>query len=256
MTASTIPALVARLRAAGSVFAEDEADVLESSATTPSELERMIARRVAGEPLEVVVGWAEFCGRRVLVDAGVFVPRARTAVLVEHGRPLVRAGSVVVDLCCGTGAVGLALHHSVPGIDLHAADVEPSAVACARRNVEPLGGHVHEGDLFGALPQALRGSIDLLVVNAPYVPTDAIASMPSEARDHEPLTALDGGDDGVAFHRRLAAGAGEWLAPGAHLLVETSERQSSLTSDAFERAGMTAHVVRSDDVDGTAVLVS
>ena len=247
---------MARLRAAGSVFAEDEAAVLQSSATTPSELERMVARRVAGEPLEVVVGWAEFCGRRVLVDAGVFVPRARTAVLVEHGRPLVRAGSVVVDLCCGTGAVGLALLHEVPGIVLHAADVEPSAVACARRNVEPLGGRVHEGDLLDALPHALRGRVDLLVVNAPYVPTDAIASMPSEARDHEPLTALDGGDDGVAFHRRLAAGAGEWLAPGGHLLVETSGRQSLLTSDAFERAGMTARVVRSDDVDGTAVLVS
>ncbi len=247
---------MARLRTAGSVFAEDEADVLQSSATTPSELELMIARRVAGVPLEVVVGWAEFRGRRVLVDAGVFVPRARTAVLVDHGLGLIGPGSVVVDLCCGTGAVGLALLRDVRGVELHASDVEPSAVACARRNVEPLGGHVHEGDLFDALPHALRGSVDLLVVNAPYVPTDAIESMPPEARDHEPRTALDGGDDGVAFHRRLAAGAGEWLAPRGHLLVETSERQAPLTSDAFERAGMTARVVRSDDVDGTAVLVS
>lgn len=256
MTAPSTSVLVARLRAAGSVFAEDEADILQSSATSPSALEQMIARRVAGEPLEVVVGWAEFHGARVQVDPDVFVPRARTAVLVDHGLELIGPGAVVVDLCCGTGAVGMVLLLEVPDIELHAADVEPSAVACARRNVEPLGGHVHEGDLFDALPVDLRARIDLLVVNAPYVPTDAIASMPPEARDHEPRAALDGGPDGIVFHRRLAAGAGQWLAPGGRLLVETSTRQSSMTSDAFERAGLVTQVVRSDHVDGTAVLVS
>ncbi|KQX75356.1 putative protein N(5)-glutamine methyltransferase [Aeromicrobium sp. Root472D3] len=256
MTASTSSALVARLRAAGSVFAEDEADVLRSSAASPGELELMTARRVRGEPLEVVVGWAEFHGRRVVVDAGVFVPRARSAVLVEHGIGLVGEGAVVVDLCCGTGAVGVALHHEASGIELHAADVDPGAVACARRNVEPLGGHVHAGDLFDALPDELHRRVDLLVVNAPYVPTDAIASMPPEARDHEPRTALDGGPDGIAFHRRLAAGVADWWAPGGHLLVETSTRQAPLTAEAFEREGLSARVVRCEHVDGTAVLVS
>jgi release factor glutamine methyltransferase len=246
--------LVARLRSAGCVFAEDEARVLVAAASSDDDLETMVLRRVAGEPLEVVVGWAEFCGLRIAVESGVFVPRARTAVLVEHGRGLLRAGSVVVDLCCGTGAVGVALHHQVPGIELHASDVDPVAADCARRNVEPIGGRVHEGDLFDALPDDLRGRVDLLVVNAPYVPTDAIATMPPEARDHEPRFALDGGADGVDVHRRVVEGAVTWLAPGGHLIVETSRRQSSLTAEAFELAGLRPSVVTSDDSDGTAVV--
>jgi release factor glutamine methyltransferase len=246
--------LVARLRSAGCVFAEDEARVLVAAASSDDDLETMVLRRVAGEPLEVVVGWAEFCGLRIAVEPGVFVPRTRTAVLVEHGRGLLRAGSVVVDLCCGTGAVGVALHHQVPGIELHASDVDPVAADCARRNVEPIGGRVHEGDLFDALPDDLRGRVDLLVVNAPYVPTDAIATMPPEARDHEPRFALDGGADGVDVHRRVVEGAVTWLAPGGHLIVETSRRQSSLTAEAFELAGLRPSVVTSDDSDGTAVV--
>ncbi|MFC5679170.1 putative protein N(5)-glutamine methyltransferase [Aeromicrobium endophyticum] len=245
--------LTRRLRAAGCVFAEDEARVLSSSATSADELESMVLRRLAGEPLEVVVGWAEFCGLRVAVEPGVFVPRTRSAVLVEHGERLVAPGSVVVDLCCGTGAVGVALHNLQPEIELYASDVDPAAVRCARRNVEPVGGRVFIGDLFEALPDDLRGRVDLLVVNAPYVPTDAIALMPPEARDHEPLTALDGGVDGVDLHRRVAADAPHWLAPGGHLIVETSPRQSGLTVAALERAGLTTEIVRSEDVDGTAV---
>jgi release factor glutamine methyltransferase len=253
---SPLDGLVDRLRAAGSVFAEEEAAVLTADATDPDVLAAMVGRRLDGVPLEVVVGWAEFRGLRVVVEPGVFVPRARTGVLVEHALGLVGPGSVVVDLCCGTGAVGLALHHEVAGLELHASDLDAAAVACARRNVEPAGGRVHRGDLLDALPDDLCGRVDLLVVNAPYVPTDAIASMPPEAREHEPRVALDGGGDGVDVHRRIAAGAGEWLAPGGHVLVETSPSQAGRTSAAFEDAGMTTRVVRSDDVDGTAVLAS
>jgi release factor glutamine methyltransferase len=248
--------LAARLRAAGCVYAEDEAEVLRSSAASAAELESMIVRRVAGEPLEVVAGWAEFCGLRVVVEAGVFVPRARTAVLVEHGERFVTRGSVVVDLCCGTGAVGAVLHDRQPGIELHASDVDAVAVRCARRNLEPIGAQVHEGDLFGALPHDLRERVDLLVVNAPYVPTDAIARMPPEARDHEPRTALDGGADGVEIHRRVAKGASRWLSPHGRLIVETSRDQAALTSEAFERAGLRTSVVTSDDTEGTAVIGS
>ncbi len=138
-------------------------------------------------------------------------------------------GRVVLDLCCGTGAVGAAIHAAVGGVELYASDIEPAAVRCARRNVEPLGGQVFEGDLFDALPASLRGRVDLLVVNAPYVPTEAIALMPPEAREHEPHITLDGGADGVDVQRRVAAGAAEWLAPGGHLLIETSREQASRT---------------------------
>jgi release factor glutamine methyltransferase len=251
-----VPDLVSRLRAGGCVFAEEEAQLLADAATSADHLESMVRRRLAGEPLEVIVGWAGFCGLQVVVEPGVFVPRARTAVLVEHGERFVTPGSVVVDLCCGTGAVGVALHARQPGIELHASDVDPAAVRCARRNLGPIGAPVHEGDLFEALPDYLRGRVDLLVVNAPYVPTDAIATMPPEARDHEPQTALDGGADGVDVHRRVAGGAVRWLAPDGHVIVETSRRQSGLTAEAFELAGLRVSVVTSDDSDGTAVIGS
>ncbi len=121
---------------------------------------------------------------------------------------------VVVDLCCGTGALGLAVASRLAspglplaGVELHAADLDPAAVACARRNVEPAGGHVYAGDLFAPLPGSLRGRAGVLICNAPYVPTTEIAFMPAEARDHEALMALDGGADGLAILRRAASDA-------------------------------------------------
>lgn len=254
MTSPETGDVVARLRAAGSVFAEDEAVVLIAAADTGDALASMVSRRVLGEPLEVIVGWAEFCGVRVEVDRGVFVPRTRTGILVDEGARLIGAGSLVVDLCCGTGAVGVALHARQPDIVLVASDIEPAAVRCARRNVEPRGGQVFAGDLFAAVPDVLRHLVDLLVVNAPYVPTGAIATMPPEARDHEPLVALDGGPDGVALHRLVAAEARQWLAPGGHLLIETSRGQAELTADAVRAGGLVARIVMSDDLDGTAVI--
>lgn len=243
-----------RLRESGSVFAEDEAELLIAEARTPDELAAMVERRVAGLPLEVIVGWAEFCGLRIVVDSGVFVPRRRTEVVVREAMALVRPGAVVLDLCCGTGAVGAAIHAAVDGIELYASDVEPVAVRCARRNLEPLGGQVFEGDLYDPLPATLRGRVDLLVVNAPYVPTDAIALMPPEAREHEPRVTLDGGADGVDIQRRVAAEAGEWLAPDGRLLIETSREQAPRTVEAFLAGGLTAEVRRAEDVDGTVVI--
>ncbi len=249
--------LVARLRAAGCVFAEEEAAALLAAATGPGTLAAMVARRVAGEPLETVLGWAGFCGLRVAVGPGVFVPRQRTALLVERAVALLRSvpgTPVVVDLCCGSGAVGLAVATGLGPVELHAADVDPVAVGCARRNLAAVGGRVHQGDLYAALPDSLRGRVDLLAANAPYVPSAAIASMPPEARDAEPRTALDGGPDGTDLQRRVAAGARHWLTPGGTLLVETSAGQARLTAAAFEAAGLTAAVVRDDERDATLVL--
>src|SRR3954471_10190874 len=132
---STEADLVGRLRAAGCVFAEDEARLLTTAASGPADLDAMPARRVAGDPLEHVLGWAEFCGRRIAVDPGVFVPRRRTEFLVQYAASLAGPGDVVVDLCCGSGAIGAALAAAVPGIEVHAADVDPAAVRCAWRNL-------------------------------------------------------------------------------------------------------------------------
>lgn len=245
--------IVARLRAAGCVFAEDEADLLISSARTQRNLGDMVHQRVAGLPLEQVVGWAAFCGLRVIVNPGVFVPRRRTEFLVHQAAALARPTSIVVDLCCGSGAVGLALMSLLGRINLHAVDIEPAAVRCARQNI---GGHgtVYEGDLFDPLPSDLKGRVDLIVANVPYVPTDEIALMPQEARVYEPQMALDGGADGLAVQRRVAAEAPRWLAPGGSLLMETSARQAAETADLFTRHGLKTRVMESDESEATIVV--
>lgn len=242
--------IVVRLRAAGCVFAEDEARLLVEASGSAADLERMVAERVAGLPLELIVGYAEFCGLRIAVAPGVFVPRQRTALLVARAAALLTPGAVVVDLCCGTGAVGAAL--AAEGVDVWACDIDPDAVRCARRNLPP--DRVREGDLYDALPDGLRGRVDLLVANAPYVPTDAIALMPPEARDHEHRVALDGGPEGLDVQARVAAGATGWLAPGGALLIETSIRQAPLTAALMTAAGLSAEVAHDDEIGGTVVV--
>ena len=248
--------VVRRLRAAGCVFAEDEAALLVAEAGTPGPLEALLARRVRGEPLEHVLGWVEFCGTRVLVDPHVFVPRQRTAFLVERSAQLAAAHDrpVVVDLCCGTGAVGAVIADAVPGVELYASDLDPVAAACARRNLEPRGGQAFVGDLFAALPDELRERIDVLAVNAPYVPTEAIATMPPEARDHERRMALDGGVDGLDVHRRIAAAANQWLAPGGSLLIETSTGQAPVATQLFPASGLEPMTVHARNRDATVVI--
>jgi release factor glutamine methyltransferase len=245
--------IAGRLRAAGCVYAEDEARLLVSAARTPADLEALIERRVAGIPLEHVLGWAEFCGLRIAVDPGVFVPRRRTEFLVRRAAALAGPRAVVVDLCCGSGAVGAALVAAVDGIELHAVDIDAAAVRCARRNIGA-GGHVYEGDLYEPLPAALRGRVGVLIANAPYVPTGEVDLLPAEARVHEPRMALDGGADGLDVQRRVVAAAPGWLAPGGHLLVETSERQAPMTVEAFARSGLIPRVVSSDELNATVVI--
>jgi release factor glutamine methyltransferase len=302
-------AIVARLRAAGCVFAEDEARLLIAAASTPDDLDAMAGRRAAGLPLEQVVGWAEFCGLRIAVEPGVFVPRRRTEFLVRQAtallgqataphrqataphrqatapdqqataphrqatapdqqataphrqatapaRPAPPAGRrpVVVDVCCGSGAIGAAVAAALGPVELHAADIDPAAVACARRNLAAAGGQVYQGDLFGPLPAALQGRVSLLVANVPYIPTGEIGLLPPEARDHEPRAALDGGPDGLDVLRRVAAAAPRWLAPGGHVLAETSERQAPGAAAIFADAGLVPRVAGCGETGATVII--
>ncbi|WP_371741887.1 putative protein N(5)-glutamine methyltransferase [Herbiconiux sp. VKM Ac-2851] len=333
--------VVRALRAGGCVFAEEEAAVvIEAAAGDRGELERLVGERVAGRPLEHLVGWAAFAGLRVVVGPGVFVPRRRTELLVRAAVRDAPDGAVVVDMCCGSGAIGAAIaaygegrirlttdadgdtvfvpadpggpvdgnagfesvtqggpadgsvvpggidqgnpvHVGVElgavgqsgsadagagveavdrggavdgggGFEVWGADVEAGAVASARRNLGD--GRVFEGDLFEALPAGLRGRVDVMVVNAPYVPSAAIATMPAEARVHEAPIALDGGGDGLDLQRRIVAGAAEWLAGGGRLLIETSEQQASLTAALFEAAGLHPRIERDESSDATVVV--
>lgn len=246
--------IAARLRAAGCVFAEDEAELLARSAPSPAALRAMVERRAAGLPLEHVVGWAEFCGLRVEVGSGVFVPRRRSELLVRRAAELARPGAIVLDLACGSGAIGLAIAARVPGIELHACDLSPEAVRYARRNLARAGGHVYAGDLYEPLPARLRGRIAVIAANVPYVPAEAVAFMPPEARDYEPLLALDGGQDGLDVLRRAAAGAPGWLRPGGHLLIEAASGQAGRAAAALDQAGLEPSVAADEDL-GCTVLI-
>ncbi len=295
-----LSALVTMLRSVGCVYAEDEARLIVSAARTPEDAAAMVARRAAGLPLEHVIGWAEFCGLRILLEPGVFVPRRRTEFLVRqaeflarrtgfvapqatpadhaalaqhtgpatahhpkpgahHPKPAARQARpithrpIVVDLCCGSGAVGAALAVALGEVELHATDIDPATVRCARRNLAAFGGRVYQGDLYDPLPAALQGQVDILTANAPYVPTAGIALLPTEARSHEPVVALDGGADGLAVLRRVIAGAPAWLAPGGHLLTETSARQAPLAAEAMASAGLRSHVSTSEELGTTVV---
>lgn len=257
--------VAARLRAAGCVFAEDEAALLLEAAEGDDALAALVARRVAGEPLEHLLGWVELDGDRWAVAPGVFVPRQRSLLLVAEAEALLAASAagtpgaapVLVDLCCGAGVLGAVVARRLArrGVRaaLHAADVDPVATAVAARNVAPWAGAVTTGDLYGALPPALRGRVDVLLCHAPYVPTAAIATMPPEAREHEPRAALDGGADGLDVVRRVVAGAPAWLAPGGSLLFEVGEGQVAAATAALAAAGLAPRVLRDDDAGALTV---
>lgn len=246
--------LTDRLRAAGCVFAEDEAALLADEAATAEEFETLVGRRIEGAPLEHVVGWAQFVGQRVHVASGVFVPRRRSELLAREAFALADAGSIVLDLCCGSGALGAVIAAAEPLVEVFATDIDENAVACARRNLR--AERVFAGDLFAPLPVSLRGRIDVIAANAPYVPTDELRFMPPEARDHEPAHALDGGSDGLDVARRIIAAAPDWLAPGGALLIETGSTQATTLNALMTSAGLTPRTVHDDGLDSTVVIGS
>lgn len=246
--------LVARLRAAGCVFAEDEARLLTEAAQSPEELVALTDRRVSGHPLEYLLGWVRFFGLRLAIDDGVFVPRRRTEFLVREAIAHANSGASVLDLCCGCGAVGIAISSAIDGAELYAADIDPAAVANAKRNFGVFGGRAFEGDLFDPLPDSLHGKVNILTANVPYVPTEAIALLPREAREYEPRFALDGGSDGLDVLRRVAAEAPLWLAPGGHLFFETSAEQSMIAADIVSKFGLAARIVTSSHFHSTLIV--
>jgi len=255
--ASSLPGeeeVAARLRAAGCVFAEDEARLLADSGASGETLAAMLDRRLAGYPLEHILGWVGFCGLRLEVGPGVFVPRQRSALLVRCAAELTTPGATVLDLCCGCGALGAALADVVDDLRLHASDISGAAVGFARRNLAGRQAQCYEGDLFDPLPAGLSGAIDIILCNTPYVPTRRLRSLPPEARVHEPRASLDGGVDGLDLQRRVARDAGIWLVPGGHLLFEVAEEQERQCLRLLGDAGFRSWSCSQDEIGATVVV--
>jgi release factor glutamine methyltransferase len=190
------------------VFAEDEARLLGGD-------EDLIARRIAGERLEHILGRVEFCGLRLEVDSGVFIPRPQTEALAEQAAALHPA--VALDLFAGCGAIACVVKASNPAARVVAAEVDPAALACARRNGERFSVEVVAADVDDGVPSELEGRVDVLTANVPYVPTAELRYVP---HDGEPESALDGGADGLDWLRRVKEIAPRWLRPGGVLLYE------------------------------------
>jgi release factor glutamine methyltransferase len=181
--------VASRLRSAGFLAPEGDAEQLVDAALCDEELEALVLRRIEGEPVEWLVGRTTFAGVEVLVHPGVYVPRLQTVALVEHARSHV--SRVAADVCCGTGALGVAIGAA------YATDVDPRAVANARAN----GLDARVGDLLDPISE----TVDLVVAVPPYVPTGRLDHLPRDVRLHEPAAALDGGRDGLDIVRRLVA---------------------------------------------------
>ena len=235
------------LRRAGCVFAEAEAELLVAA---PGPLDVLVARRVAGEPLEQVLGWAEFDGLRVRVVPGVSCRRRRSQLLVRLAAERLAAAGRRGGPCCGSGALGMALRRRVPGIELYA--VGPRSGRGGVRPDQPAGCLRRRGGPVGRVT-APRDASQVNLANAPYVPSARIAWMPPEARDHEPLAALDGGHDGLEVHSRIAAEAASWLEPGGLLLIEVAPDQSARASELLTTAGLAVSVHTDDELDATVV---
>jgi len=243
-----VDVVVGRLLAAGCVAADEEAEELVAAAPDEAVLDAWVGRREQGEPLAWITGTMLFCGRRLRVDAGVYVPRFQTeelahlaAVRLSEAAATDRPGRPrAADLCTGTGAVAAHLAAAVPGAMVVGVDIDGGAVACARRN----GVAAVVGDVDGPLR---TGAFDVVTAVAPYVPRPGIAYLPVDVRRYEPRRALDGGDDGLAVVRRVVAGAARLLRPDGWLLAEVGGDQDVLLAPALTAAGFAAAVPWHDE---------
>ncbi|MGH2631440.1 MAG: N5-glutamine methyltransferase family protein [Actinomycetota bacterium] len=203
---------------------EPDDDVL---GTSRKRFDGLVARRVAGEPIPYIKGYAEFRGLEIRTTPGVFVPRDSSEFLAEQAvrRLRGRKRPVHVDLATGGGTIALAVADEVPKAEVWGADVAGDAVKLARRNAQELGLEARfvKGDLFGALPTRLHGRVDVITLHPPYVPVGELEDLPDEIREWEPPhTLTDHSSDGLGLIGRTVAGSPRWLRAGGWLLMELS----------------------------------
>src|SRR5262245_3068668 len=227
---------VARALAAGGfVDSEGEATaLLEAARQGAGRIDDLLGRRLRGEPLAWIMGWVRFCGVRVIVDPGVFVPRPQTEALTFRAEQLLPDDGIAVDLCTGSGAVAAVLRSAHPNATIIATDVDEAAVANARRNgVEAL-----LGDLDGPIPQEMRGRVDVVTAVVPYVPAGELHLLPRDVLEHEPREALDGGPRGTTILLGAVDAAARLLRPGGRVILELGGDQADEVAGALTVRGL------------------
>ena len=237
----------ARLAAGGFLAPDDEAAALVAAAGDDgSRLESFVERRLTGEPLAWITGAATFCGLRVLVDTGVYVPRPHTEALALRAVERLPEHGVAVDACTGSGAIAMVLGHRRPAAHVVATDIDQRCVDCARRN----GVDAMQGDLLVPLPRALRGEVDVLSAVVPYVPTAALPYLQRDTFTFEAALAYDGGRDGGRLLRRVVRESTRFVRAGGALLLELGGEQAALLATVLATAGYgDVHELTDEDGD-------
>ncbi len=213
----------------------------------------LVARRADREPLQHLTGSAAFRHVELQVGPGVFVPRPETELLAGWAVDRAREceNPVVVDLCCGSGAIALSVADEVPSAAVHAVELDPSAHLWAERNLAASGIDLRLGEMADAFAD-LDGTVDVVVCNPPYIPLDAWASVAPEARDHDPALALWSGEDGLDAIRVLESTAARLLRPGGWVGAEHADVQGESAAQVFLESGRWTDVRDHPDLAGRA----
>jgi release factor glutamine methyltransferase len=241
----------ARLAAGGFLAPDAEAAELRAAAAGDARrLEALVQRRLTGEPLAWITGSATFCGLRVSVDTGVYVPRPHTEALALRAAELLPEHGVAVDVCTGSGAIAMVLHERRPSAHVVATDIDERSVACSRAN----GVAAVPGDLLAPLPSALEGEVDVVTAVVPYVPTRELRYLQRDTFTFESTVAYDGGRDGGRILRRVVRESARFVRPGGALLLELGGEQAELLTAVLELAGYgEIRELRDDDGDTRGV---
>lgn len=219
------------------------------------ELFSMVDRRASHEPLQYLMGTADFMGFTFHVDERVLIPRQDTEVLVEMAVDRIQRqkNPKVLDLCCGSGCIGISVAKLCPDADVTLVDISAPALEVSRQNARDLEAHVKiiQSDLFTEVPSRY----DFILSNPPYIPTKVVEGLMPEVRDHEPHLALDGEEDGLAFYRRIAGQAGEHLNKNGTIIMEIGSDQGRDLTEILTGHGF-SHVTVTKDLAGLDRVVS
>lgn len=215
----------------------------------------LIDRRSKGEPVQYIMGCQEFMGLEFIVNENVLIPRQDTETLVEDALEIINTGSLrgedmdvkrkewdILDLCTGSGAIGVSLAGIANKVNVTCSDISEGAIKVAKENAQKHGlaksMKFEQGDLFKPFNKHFRKQkFDMIISNPPYIKSSVIPTLQKEVCEHEPLSALDGGESGLDFYERIVSGVGSHLKKGGVLLMEIGNDQGEAVSGLLSRNG-------------------